>query len=203
MPDSGNSTWQDGSGGGTPITAARLNAIETALDVSPKVTYGTTLPASPADGDIHILVDSTTTPTFHWTFRYNSSNTTAYKWEFVGGLPLLFHSAGGSVAAGGTTTWISSTLPVAGVYDFSLGAVFTGGQTSAPVGNIRLSVGGVDRINVSTSGVAGGDMGGGMGHTGTYAAASAVTVRTVHGGSGDSIAASVIRLAVTPMRVSS
>src|SRR5215471_2162916 len=50
-------------------------------------TYGTTLPASPADGQEAVLVDSVTNPTYQWRFRYNAGSTSAYKWEFVGGAP--------------------------------------------------------------------------------------------------------------------
>ena len=48
-------------------------------------SYGTSFPGSPTTGDEHILVDSTTTPTYHWRFRYNGNSTYTYKWEFIGG----------------------------------------------------------------------------------------------------------------------
>lgn len=50
-------------------------------------SYGTTLPASPYDGQEAILVDSITNPTYQWRFRYNAGSTSPYKWEFVGGAP--------------------------------------------------------------------------------------------------------------------
>src|SRR6516164_9624771 len=50
-----------------------------------KIPYGTTLPASPVDGQEAILVDSITNPTYQWRLRYNAGSTSAYKWEFVGG----------------------------------------------------------------------------------------------------------------------
>lgn len=46
-------------------------------------TYGTSFPASPINGQEHILVDSTTNPTYEWRYRYNANNTTANKWEFI------------------------------------------------------------------------------------------------------------------------
>jgi len=52
---------------------------------TPVTAYGTTLPASPADGQEAILVDSLTNPSYQWRFRYNASSTSAYKWEFIGG----------------------------------------------------------------------------------------------------------------------
>lgn len=51
------------------------------------IPYGTSLPASPYDGQTAILVDSTTNPTYQWQFRYNAGSTSPYKWEFVGGAP--------------------------------------------------------------------------------------------------------------------
>src|SRR5262249_13588708 len=51
----------------------------------PTPAYGTSLPASPADGQQAILVDSVTNPTYQWLFRYNAQSTSAYKWEFIGG----------------------------------------------------------------------------------------------------------------------
>lgn len=49
------------------------------------IPYGTTLPGSPYDGQLAILVDSTTNPSYQWKFRYNAGSSSAYKWEYVGG----------------------------------------------------------------------------------------------------------------------
>jgi len=51
--------------------------------------YGTTLPASPTDGQEYVLVGSTTNPTYQWRFRYNAGSASAYKWELVGGAPWI------------------------------------------------------------------------------------------------------------------
>jgi len=86
-------------------------------------TYGTTLPASPADGQEHILVDSVTNPTYQWRFRYNASSTSAYKWEFIGGADYIAR-----VDANESTTTVGSyvdlttpgprmLVPRAGDYD--------------------------------------------------------------------------------------
>jgi len=57
-----------------------------ATGVSPGApTYGTTLPASPVNGQEAILVDSITAPTYEWRFRYNANNSSIYKWEYIGG----------------------------------------------------------------------------------------------------------------------
>lgn len=87
------------------------------------VSYGTSLPASPANGDEAILVDSTTNPTYAWRFRFNS---TSGKWDFIGGPPIF-----AEVTAEETTTSVtytalttagpSITLPVAGDYLVQIG----------------------------------------------------------------------------------
>lgn len=48
-------------------------------------SYGTTLPASPVDGQEAILVNSITAPTYTWRFRYNAASASPYRWEFGGG----------------------------------------------------------------------------------------------------------------------
>jgi hypothetical protein len=45
---------------------------------------GTSLPASPSDGQPYTLVDSTSAPTYAWQLRYVSA---ASRWVFVGGIP--------------------------------------------------------------------------------------------------------------------
>lgn len=49
--------------------------------------YGTSLPASPADGQEAVLVDSVTGANWVWRFRYNAGASSPYKWEFIGGSP--------------------------------------------------------------------------------------------------------------------
>lgn len=96
------------------------------------ITYGTSFPSSPANGAIHVLVDSTTDPTWIWTFRYNAVSTSLYKWENIGGaawvsaassvsLPAFngdyVIEAKGSGGSGGSTTGANkdATLTVNGV----------------------------------------------------------------------------------------
>jgi len=95
----------------------------------PTPTYGTTFPASPFDGQQHILVDSVTAPNYSWLFRYNAQNTTAYKWEFIGGAPRVI-GGGNFTTATGPTGWVdgngpSFNAPRAGVYTFSWGTSYT------------------------------------------------------------------------------
>jgi hypothetical protein len=74
-------------------------------------SYGTTLPATPSDGQEHILVDSLTNPTYQWRFRYNAGSTSAYKWEFIGGDALASADAS-DVQIGATTgQWLDPATP--------------------------------------------------------------------------------------------
>jgi hypothetical protein len=62
--------------------------------------YGTSLPASPINGQETILVDNTSNPSYVWRFRYNNGSTSPYKWEFIGG-----SGYAAVVQAGFTGTW--------------------------------------------------------------------------------------------------
>jgi hypothetical protein len=90
---------------------------------------GTSLPASPTDGQEHILVDSLTAPTYAWHFRYVAGITDAYKWVFVGGAPLVSEIAVNETMTGAygnlATVGPTVTLPRAGNYLIGLGAHIT------------------------------------------------------------------------------
>ena len=88
---------------------------------SAATTYGTSLPASPVDGQEAVLVDSLTAPTWQWRFRYNASSTLAYKWEFIGGSPKQIDIQ--TSEATGAAGWVdlatvgpSFVVPRAGMY---------------------------------------------------------------------------------------
>ena len=87
-------------------------------------SYGTTLPASPYDGQEAVLVDLTTNPSYQWRFRYNAQSTSAYKWEFVGGSPRSSLVNAAEVCNSGSlvdlaTVGPSFTLPRSGDYMLS------------------------------------------------------------------------------------
>jgi len=112
--------------------------------VSKKITganlragYGTSLPASPVNGQEYILVDSLTNPTYQWSFRYNAGSTSPYKWEFVGGAPVTAY--GGALQSTNSvypsfidlsTASPRFTVPRAGDYSCS----YTGSCDSDTVG---------------------------------------------------------------------
>src|SRR6516165_2193776 len=93
---------------------------------APALGYGTTLPGSPVDGQEYVLVDSTTNPSYQWRFRYNASSTSAYKWEFVGGAPIVAGPSG-SITTSSTTAVVFTggpdvVVPRPGDYDLVFGA---------------------------------------------------------------------------------
>jgi hypothetical protein len=110
----------------TPVTASAMNHIEDGVGlVAPP--YGTSLPASPADGQEAILVDSVSNPSYQWRFRYNAGSSSAYKWEFIGGAPAS--SSADPLEATTSQTYVvlttpgpSITLPRAGDYLISISA---------------------------------------------------------------------------------
>jgi hypothetical protein len=102
-------------------------------------SYGTTLPASPADGMEHILVDSISNPTYQWRFRYNAGSTSAYKWEFIGGSPWFTSAGSGDYGlinvAQQWTDQVPTPYPMisnlrAGVYQVAYGCM--SGGTNSP-----------------------------------------------------------------------
>lgn len=129
-----------------------------------KAGYGTTLPALPADGQEHILVDSVTAPAYQWRFRYNAQSTSAYKWEFVGGAAWEVFVAAGWGTAFGTANWtfhspvMSMTVPRPGDYSVLHGAQIGGlqggyCQFSAGINGVATPAGGFpqDALTVPTN----------------------------------------------------
>lgn len=91
------------------------------------VTYGTSLPVSPLEGQEAILVDSVTTPSYQWRFRYDPNISDANKWVFVGGaagctIVAALENAPGTSYAALTTPGPSFTVPRAGDYLIEIGA---------------------------------------------------------------------------------
>jgi hypothetical protein len=86
-----------------------------AITTNPRVTtslFSAGPPASPVDGDewIALAVDtgnlSTTNGTV-WRFRYNASSGSSYKWEFLGGPPLVSGMSGNLTTS--STTMVALT----------------------------------------------------------------------------------------------
>ena len=130
----GGTGAQIGTRSGADVVLAVGDAIDLIYDgtfwrevgrMSPSATtnYGTTLPGSPANGDVAVLVDSTSAPSYEWFFRYNS---TAGKWMFEGGPPHIVEITTDQATLSGTYTDLgtvgpSFTLPYAGVWIIGVG----------------------------------------------------------------------------------
>lgn len=81
---------RDNSGAGNALyaktTGPSLSTGWQAFSGSVAPTPGTTLPASPSNGQQAVLVDSTSSPTYSWFLQWSSA---ASKWLFLGGTPAL------------------------------------------------------------------------------------------------------------------
>lgn len=117
-------TWVDGSGGGTPISAARLNDIESGLQLAAVYGTGASPPGSPVDGMIWRLPAASGSG-IYWWFQYDSSQAT-YKWVFMGGAPMSHEILTDETTA--STTYVdlatvgpTLTLPRAGDYKVEFG----------------------------------------------------------------------------------
>jgi len=156
------------------------------LSPPPTLAYGTSLPASPVDGQEAILVDSVTAPTYQWRFRYNAASTSPYKWEYIGGAPMRHEMAAsqsisGSAYVNAPTPGPTLVVPLAGEYLVEYGARGAGyGQND--VGWMSPSFNGGTPIDSDAahcrSYAAGGDGNGPHGgKTFTLAAAVNITMR--------------------------
>jgi hypothetical protein len=112
----------DETGGVIRVDAGMLwvDAQDVGIGAYP-MSYGTTLPASPANGQEAILVDSTTAPTYQWRFRYNGSSGSTYKWEYLGGAPKIFSwdpggAAMNNAAFATASAWYWWVNPVGSVF---------------------------------------------------------------------------------------
>lgn len=106
----------------SPLDAVASNINSSSTTTGGISSYATTLPATPTTGVVAVLVDSTTSPTYQWTFRYNGTSSFADKWEFIGGAPAKSYTQAAVSSAAGSNVWsaalgASLTLPNAGVYD--------------------------------------------------------------------------------------
>lgn len=98
------------------VTAALLNAqMRDAFNwIGGADGRGTTLPASPVDGQLFVFVADATNGV-EWLLKYNAGDASSFKWHAIGGVPLR---------ANGTSTAISGTL--AGITGAALTAALGG-----------------------------------------------------------------------------
>lgn len=128
------------------LTQADKAAARTTLGI----TVGTTFPASPSDGDVHVY-NADTTNGVKWMFQYRSASAHAYKWEFIGGAP-LFADVPAEESTTTTGAWVdlatagpSVTVPLTGDYVVALGSrTYAGG--AGTVTNHTPSFGGATPV---------------------------------------------------------
>jgi hypothetical protein len=77
----------DTSPAGLGLSPTYLSSA-TASASSSTTTAGTIFPTSPADGNIFIYLADATNGV-NWAFKYNAGSASTYKWEFIGGPPIL------------------------------------------------------------------------------------------------------------------
>lgn len=110
--------------------------------------YGTSLPASPTNGQEAILVDSLTNPTYQWRFRYNAGASGPYKWEFVGGSSVQSEvnadqTTSSSAFVDLATVGPQVTVPVAGEYEISVDALMYGAVGAVMLAGVKIGAAGV------------------------------------------------------------
>lgn len=110
----------------------------------PATAYGTTLPASPVDGQEAILVDDPTGPGYQWRLRYNAGHSIdGYKWEYIGGCSWVRNLNGQAttsevgVPAQTTPAAPSFTVPRTGYYHIHAQTSFHKNVTD---GNVQIQV---------------------------------------------------------------
>lgn len=196
------------------VTTAKLaDDAVTADKLAPgatTATYVTSLPGSPVDGqEVHYAADPTNGVIWH--LRYRAGAAGSYKWEYLGGPPLVTAN-GTAVSTTGTSfvegdTLVRVTAPLAGDY-------IVRGDGTAKTANVGTLL----QIALGITSGAGGDtvIGEHRDYGGTDArdgysasvrftgrAASDIFCHKLKNGSGDgnSVTLSYRRLAVTPVRV--
>ncbi len=121
-----------------PPPPARSILIKTSTgwqDLTVTPTYDKVFPSDPIDGQEHVLVDDLVNPTYQWRFRYNETSSSPYKWEFIGGAPLLIQAGIGvydTVVTANTWTLLAHqlkyTVPISGDWYALTGASCGGGS---------------------------------------------------------------------------
>ena len=189
------------NGGTTGQSLVKISNADQATGWStisaPTVPIGLTLPASPANGDEAILVDSLTTPTYAWRFKYSTGISDANKWIFIGGAPIVV--AGQAVMTSASwTTLCSITVPRAGIYALVANSKNRIGGGSLTNPNQRVVVAG-SQVYSNGDGVTSLNFGIYAARTSSIAASSVIQVDYV--GNATDAAYGAANLSVVPVRV--
>ena len=158
---SGASQVNVSTGGPTPRVGELLWVdTDEPLATSSGISLVTSLPTTPYDGQ-EVIYQADATNGINWHLRYRAGSASAYKWEFLGGPPLLAY-----VAALDTSTGIngaygaltnagpSIALPRAGDYIVEIGCSF-GSDVTGTFAYMSYDIGAtgaVDADSISTGG---------------------------------------------------
>ena len=140
---------------GGPTTVVPDPTLWGAALLSPAIGYGTSFPASPIDGQEHILVDNVITPTYSWRFRYVASRATN-KWVFIGGSPLTSEVATSETT--NSTSYVALatpgpivTVPIAGEYFVEHGFQLNTGAGSAFAASMSFDIGATAAVDTNST----------------------------------------------------
>jgi hypothetical protein len=167
-------------------------------------SYGTSFPLTPADGQEHILVDSTTSPTYQWRFRYNAGSASAFKWEYIGGRPAYQNvDTAQTTSSGGftdlATVGPSFVVPRAGEYLIRYSAMIF--NSAVNINFVGMMKNGGEQDRISFTSVAANAYGSMMSQKyDTFAAGDAIKLMYAAGGGVSSFERR--RLTVEPLRCS-
>jgi hypothetical protein len=128
--------------------------VTVAAPSSSGVPLVTSLPSSPADGqEVYYQVDATNG--IVWHLRYRVASSSPYKWEVVGGPPVLIRAENlFSVGVNGpwsTDTNCGITVPLAGDYICDYGGVLSSSVASVAA-EMRVAYGGTASVEVFKGG---------------------------------------------------
>lgn len=128
----GGVTSLDGLSGAVTLSAGTGITLTPAgqdIEIASSASFpqpSTTFPGSPSDGDLALIVDSTSAPTYSWMFRYDSGISGNNKWQCIGGAPKRAYV--GTDQASSSTSYTdlatvgpSVTVPSPGVYQVVYG----------------------------------------------------------------------------------
>lgn len=106
------------------------------------------------DGDIAVLVDSLTLPTYTWMFRYHAGSSNPDKWEFMGGAPGMTEvntseTTASATYAALTTAGPSFTIPRSGVYAVAIGCAT--GLSTLGEGRMSYDIGGTGAVDADST----------------------------------------------------
>lgn len=112
----------------------------------------TALPSAPYDGQL-IAYQADATNGMVWLLRYRAASVSAYKWECVGGMPLMPTTSGDMTNANSTFTALTGgpTFPVPLAGDYRIGLFITLVLASASIAQASIFIGGAQKTTLASN----------------------------------------------------